>query len=262
MIQILRIPVPKDRLQALSKDERVLLLLLGYVSNQILMMEKLLTFASRKDPTDDAEQKMTGVQTQMLLRLMIGILNEAWEVIQTRFSKTRLNLEYRPLLDAEGVRSLDEINRQFGSSNLLNRIRTNYAFHQPHSDDVESAFHTAMSNPHLDADWNFYFAQHAYNSMYFISDIVIVHGIFKELGESDWTAGQTKIMSEVTSAANSIKGFAAAFTKAVWQKNFGQEMQCDKVIEIHDAPKAEEFSLPFFVEMSGEEPFRANPAFR
>src|SRR5947209_163282 len=103
--------------------------LLGYVSNQILMMEKLLTFASRKDPASDAEQKLVGVQTQMLLRLMIGVLNKAWEVVQTRFNKTRLNLEYRPLLDAEGVRSLDEINRQFGSSNLLNRIRTNYAFH-------------------------------------------------------------------------------------------------------------------------------------
>jgi len=33
MIEVHRIPVPKDRLRALPKDERVLLLLLGYVSN-------------------------------------------------------------------------------------------------------------------------------------------------------------------------------------------------------------------------------------
>jgi len=33
MIEVHRIPIPKDRILALPKDERVLLLLLGYVSN-------------------------------------------------------------------------------------------------------------------------------------------------------------------------------------------------------------------------------------
>jgi hypothetical protein len=262
MIQVIRIPVSKQSLQALSKDERVLLLLLGYVANQIMMMEKLIIFSIRKEPTELVEQQMTGVQTQMLLRLMIGVVNEAWQVITTRFNQNPISVVYRPLLDDGGQKALTALNQQFGSSNLLNRIRTHYAFHHPESDDVETAFQSAINNSDLDSDWNFYFAQHGFNSMFFISDIVIIHGIFKELGETDWAAGQEKIMAQVVSAADNINEFAKAYIKAVWLKHFGQEMLSDRVIEIHDAPKGEEVVLPFFIEMPGEKPIKMDPTFR
>ena len=48
MIEVYRIPIPKDRIRALPKDERVLLLLLGYVSNQVLMLQKLLIYSIRR----------------------------------------------------------------------------------------------------------------------------------------------------------------------------------------------------------------------
>jgi hypothetical protein len=258
MIQIIRIPVPKERLRALSKDERVLLLLLGYAANQIMMMEKLLIFSANKEPTELVQHQVTGVQTQMILRLTIGVLNEAWQVIATRFNQKSLNVEYRPLLDEKGQKALLELKQQFGSSNLLNRIRTHYAFHHPESDDVERAFDAAINNSGLDDDWNFYLPQHGFNSMFLISDIVIVHGIFEELGENDWEAGQQKIMDEVTKAADNINEFAKAFTAAVWRKHFGQEMVSDKVVEIHDAPNVEEVVLPFFVAIPGEKSFDKN----
>jgi hypothetical protein len=258
MLQVIRIPVSKERLRALSKDERVLLLLLDYVANQIMMMEKLLVFSTNKEPTDPVKHQVTGVQTQMILRLMIGVLNEAWQVITTRFNQKPLNVEYRPLLDEGGQKALAELKQQFGSSNLLNRIRTHYAFHHPESEDVEIAFESAINNSGLDGDWNYYFAQHGFNSMFFISDIVIIHGIFKELGETDWTVGQQKIMDQVMKAADNINEFAKAFTAVVWRKHFGQGMLSDKVIEIQDAPQVEEVVLPFFVAMPGEKPFDKN----
>ena len=261
MIQVIRIPVPKQRLQALPKDERVLLLLLGYVANQIMMMEKLIIFSTNKESTEPIEQQTAGVQTQMLLRLMIGVLNEAWQVITTRFNKNPINLVYRPLLDDGGKKALAALNQQFGDSNLLNRVRTNYAFHHPGSGDVEMAFQSAINNSDLNDDWNFYFAQHGLNSMFLISDIVIVHGIFNVLGETNWAASQEKIMAQVLSAADNINEFAKAYSKAVWLKHFGQKMLSDKVIEIHDAPKFDEVVLPFFIEMPGENPFKVDPVF-
>ena len=45
MIQVMRIPMAKTKLAALPKDERVLLFLLGYVSNQTMMLEKLMLFS-------------------------------------------------------------------------------------------------------------------------------------------------------------------------------------------------------------------------
>jgi hypothetical protein len=262
MIQIMRIPMAKAKLRTLSKDERVLLFLLGYVSNQTMMLEKLVLFSGNRDPQEFLDAHATGIQQQMLLRLMIGALNEAWRVIVTRFNENPIAKEYRPLLDEGGQQALKELNKQFGSSNLLARLRTNYAFHHPQSHDVEAAFETAFDDDGMNDQWNLYFAQHGFNSLFYLSEIVISHGIFAEVGETDWRAGQEKIMVEVIGAANNINEFAKAFTKAVWLKHFGNEMIADKVFEIHDAPGADQVELPFFVSLPGERPLETDALFR
>ena len=106
MIEVYRIPIPKDRLRALPKDERVLLLLLGYVSNQVLMLQKLLIYATRLDPKDEVEQHATGVQTQMLVRIAVSAAFEAWRLIETRFLSNPLAKDYMGRLDRDGLQAL------------------------------------------------------------------------------------------------------------------------------------------------------------
>ena len=77
MITVLKIPVPKDRLRAMPEEERALLILLGYVANQINLLSKLVIFSSNKPP-DGVEHALCAAQTQMLARLAIGVLNEGW----------------------------------------------------------------------------------------------------------------------------------------------------------------------------------------
>ncbi len=86
MIQIYRIPVPKECLRAMPKDERVLFLLLGYAANQLSMLQKLLIFVTNRTPDAEVEQHATGTQTQMLVRLMVGAA-EAWELVKPASSK-------------------------------------------------------------------------------------------------------------------------------------------------------------------------------
>jgi hypothetical protein len=71
MIQVYRIPIPKDSLLKLPKEERVCLLQLGHMANQVLMFEKLLIFATTLDSKNEVEQNTTGVQTQILVRLAV-----------------------------------------------------------------------------------------------------------------------------------------------------------------------------------------------
>jgi hypothetical protein len=47
----------------------------------------------------------------MLLRLMIGALNEAWRVIVTRFNENPIAKEYRSLLDDGGQQALKDLNK-------------------------------------------------------------------------------------------------------------------------------------------------------
>jgi hypothetical protein len=125
MIEVYRIPFPKDRLGTLRKDERVLLLLLGYVSNQVLMWQKLLIYATKLDPEGEIEQHATGVQTQMLVRIAVSAAFESWRVVELRFLKNRIKTQYMDLLDDDGCRALDGLKRLFGKSSLLSAVRNN-----------------------------------------------------------------------------------------------------------------------------------------
>src|SRR5260370_29931217 len=140
MVEADRIPVPKERLRAMPRDERVLVLLLGYVSNQLSMLQKLLTFATNRTPAKELEQHATGAQTQMLVRLTVGALSEAWEPVRTQFIETTIAKDYLNRLHAGDQESFAALKRRFGESNLLNEIRKNYAFLYPRSEDADKAF--------------------------------------------------------------------------------------------------------------------------
>ena len=45
MIQVYKIPVPKEKLQAMPEDQRVSFLLLGYAANQLNFYTKIASFA-------------------------------------------------------------------------------------------------------------------------------------------------------------------------------------------------------------------------
>lgn len=181
MIQVYQIPVPKDRLRAIPKDERAFLLLLGYAANQLSMLQKLLMFSSNKIPPNELEQQLSSAQTQMLVRYIVGVLHETWLLIERHYISNPLGRDYQSRIDSGGQQALSNLRRQFGSSNLLSKVRNNISFHYPKIDDVEAAFEAACNDFDLDDHWNLYFSQYGFNSFYFLSDLIIIHGIRGEL---------------------------------------------------------------------------------
>lgn len=103
-----------------------------------------------------------------------------------------------------------------------------------------------MEDTGLDDGWCFYFSQHG-NTMFFLSDVIIIQGIFRAAGIQDFAEGQHKLIKEVTDAANGLLEFAKSFTKAVWLKHFGNEILCDNVFDVVNAPVIDDVAIPFFV---------------
>jgi len=260
MIDVLRIPVSKEVLHAMPKAERALFLLLGYASNQINLFSKLVIFSSNKTPLEQPEQSLSGVQTQMLARIIIGVLNEAWELIRKRFLGTKLGKEYTPRLDIRGQAALDKLKKNFGGSDIFNKIRSNYAFHHPYDSDVNDAFLRASDDSNWDADWNWFFSRHNFNSFYFMSDVVILHGILNAIGETDLIAAQKRIMAEVRQVSEDMTQFIMALTASIWVKHFGPQMTGEVCAKIAGAPDAFEVWIPFFVEIPPEERIVADHA--
>ncbi|MFO1101830.1 MAG: hypothetical protein U1E20_02875 [Methylocystis sp.] len=70
-------------MQATPSNERALFILLGHVANQLNLFTKLIIFSSNKTTDDDLGRILSGAQTQMLMRMAIGILHESWAKLLT-----------------------------------------------------------------------------------------------------------------------------------------------------------------------------------
>jgi hypothetical protein len=248
------VPLSKDRLRLMSKDERALFFLLGSAANQILLFERLVIFSTNKKPAEEAKQKISGAQLLMLARVMIGILHEAWLLITRRFLGSPIGKELAPKLNPVGQAALAELKQHFGGSSLIAKLRNSVAFYHPTDDDMEAGFQAAANDSTWDGDWNWYFAEEVWNSFYFASDLVILHGILASVGETDLIKAQEKIMSEVRHVSGRMMNLLYALTEVFLAKYFGPEMTAEVVAKIPNAPGAFEVWLPFYVEIPPDDP--------
>lgn len=75
----------------------------------------------------------------------------------------------------------------------------------------------------------------------------------KKAGGTDLEETQRKLMGEVSAASANLIEFARSFVAAAWLKHFGAEMVAKDIVTVSDAPKVDEVSLPFFVEIPSRE---------
>jgi hypothetical protein len=246
-LKIMHIALPKEQLQRLTPDERSLFLLLGYASNQINTLWKLVIVAANEGATDPVEAKVSGAQTQIFVRLLIGIMREALKLIEKRFLGSKLGKEYVPRLSTEAAGAFDRLKRRFGAPDKFVVIRDNFAFHHPSLDDMEAAFQLAVKSDGDDTDWCMYLNNALLNTFFFVSDFVLVHGMANAMGETDVNEAHRKLLGDIAPIANDLSTFAFGFAEAIFIKYFG-DLTAALVAEIKDAPNIEDLRLPWFVE--------------
>jgi hypothetical protein len=248
VVRVYQLPIQTQNLQKLSTEERVLLLLLGYSANQIMMLQKLIWFGTN-GPSNESEVELLGssAQTQMLLRLLVGVLSESWRVVSTRYLQSKLGREYCELLNDSGKQALDNLKQQFGKGSLITKIRNNYAFHFPDNADVEAAFEAAVQVPDAESNWTAYFSDFNANTLFQFSEFVLNHGVMQQIGIDDEVESHTLLIKELARAANELVIFAKAFTAAVWKRHFEKEGITPSARDIQ-ATSPDTVVLPFVVE--------------
>lgn len=97
--------------------------------------------------------------------------------------------------------------------------------------------------------WKVYFSHHGFNSMFLFCDVISTKGIATEAGVADLTALQKQLMTELREAALNLVDFAHSFFAAFWVQHFGKEIDAEGITEVTGAPKFDEVSIPFFVEV-------------
>jgi len=252
MLKIARIALPKEQLQKLTIGERSLFLLLGSASNQINALWKLVVVATNEGMKDPVAEKVSAAQTQIFVRLLIGIMREALKLIQDRFVGSPLGKEYPPLLSEEATKALDRLKKRFGAKgkDKFVVVRDNFAFHHPTLDDMEAAFQLAVKSDGDDTDWCMYVQDAVLNTFFFVSDHVLVHGMANAMGETDVNEAHRKLLGDIAPLANDLSTFAYGFAEAIFRKYFG-ELNATLAAQIKDALNIEDLRLPWFVGTMG-----------
>jgi hypothetical protein len=132
MLDILQLPMTKEVLGNMTPEERALFLLLGYASNQVNALWKVVIVMTNDTPENPIEQRVSGAQTQIFVRLTIGAMHETWLLIERGFLKSKAGREWASSLDAEALAGLDRLKKRFSVSNPLATIRNNFALSEIH----------------------------------------------------------------------------------------------------------------------------------
>src|SRR5690349_11591044 len=118
----------KEHLLKMTEQERGAFLVFGYAANQVNVLWKMIIASLNRDPTNAVDARVSAAQSQILVRLMIGILWEAWRAVVERFLKSKLGKEYEPLLDEEAKQALEGLKKFFGKKNEIELLRNKFSF--------------------------------------------------------------------------------------------------------------------------------------
>lgn len=245
MIEVFRVPVPKNTLQAIPADERNLLLLASHAVNQISVLRKVLIFSTNYESESELENTLSAGQSQTLLRLLFGALAEAWEMVRRPINQKLIGKDYAGAIEAGGVEAYEKLKTHFGNSNLLHQLRNTLAFHHPKPRELEPAFNDLAE----DEDWAWYVSDTINNSFYLVSDMVISSGVRRVTGEADYAKAFGKVMGEVVLVSNEMTDFFLFLMRAIVARHLGADLLSPPPgsgTQIADAPNLYKVAIPFF----------------
>jgi len=135
-----RIKIDRAKLAAMPETERVLLLLLAHASNELNVLTKLILMMRKDDPPSPIIDHVEAGQTFILMRLLIGKLHEAWELLRARVQKDHaISTKFLPKLPSDAATALMALNKHFGQGSALTAIRNKMSFHYTDKENLTEA---------------------------------------------------------------------------------------------------------------------------
>ncbi len=238
----------KDRLSTLPQDERVALLLVGHVLNELTVLHKL--YHASQNPLKEAtrvERDAQAIQTMILMRTLLGKSVEAWDLYRSKIAP--LVKRVGSSLPPEYYVAVKKINVEFNDPRLT-RIRNNVAFHYKDQHDL---IEQHWSDVDFATAGYYYLSELNLNSLYLASEVVVTEVLAQLSGEkwvqSDMSNDRAQFgFSEAVKLAGEIPVeiiyVMNRFMTLIIEKNmpdiFGEQ------VEIGRGAKHDEITLSFY----------------
>jgi len=243
-MKISRIEIPKKKLMDIPEVERIFLIQLGHISNELNFLNKLLIFTGDTKKTGPERKAMT-MQSLVIVRIFVGKLFESWKMLERDYFRAKLSVEYDRVLSVDGKSSLDYLKNYFKGKNLITSIRNKYSFHYD-SDD----FGDAVSSFDEDKKFELYLGENYSNTLHFFSEEIMTVGMLKLTGEKDVQKSMDKLIGELVAVSGKFIDFAGHALTSIFDKYLGESLNdfISEEINITTEADLELFKIPFFVE--------------
>jgi hypothetical protein len=242
MVDVFTVPISKAQFRQFPDEERALVFVCGHILNQISVFMKLIRFSTNHDPPNPVEEKVSGMQSQIILRCLMAVLSEAC----VYFEKRHVIIDkYLSDMHKEGRDAYDKIKPFYDKKSLLRLIRNNYLYHYPNDKNVQRAFDAIPE----DEPWEWYFSTANTNSLYFSCELVLGYGLMNATGEPTPLGAFGVVMTKTMEIANTMPDFLMRLIEVIGVRYLGKDIFKPQArTTINDAPTLGGFWLPFFAE--------------
>lgn len=219
--------------------------------NEINVLHKLAVWSMRPNQIQQVAIAQA-CQTLMILRLLVGKLNEANELVRRAYNATQLSREYHAQLAPEARDAAREINRYLGKTNLIQQVHNSVAFHYS-AEAMDGALQQISSDDGLEV----FVAERLPNMLYVFSETLVTHTMLGDEGLS----GFDRFMHEAINVSRwflrFLDGFVTAFVVRHGERLF--EGSGDEKHEISVATSFEDAYIPWFTEVAVREAAPTQP---
>lgn len=225
----------------MPENERVLVVVLGHIANEINVLQRLIMMAHDLDDNPGpAETQGRTAQTMCLMRLLVGKLYEAYRTIKTHYLDAGLHQQIERCLDKNTIDALREFVEYFSQpKNNLNVLRNKISFHN----DWEFSRQNLRSIPD-DAALFIYTDETAGNTLFQFADICAAFIMSNYAKPGDFTTG----LDEVTNEAVRLAGRIICFSSACLGVMISRRVTLtEEEVELRSAPKLGDVRIPFFM---------------
>lgn len=247
-ISVNRIRIGKDRLSAIPDDERSFLFMLGHMSNELSILQKLQWYASNYNyPAGTIEGHVHTSQWLMVAKLLVAKEKEAWDFIRTIFLSTPLSKTYVSLLTKDAQVALDSLKAYFGKGTFIDSVRNEFVFHyltEGWSDRLTAAY-----NKIEEGECEFYVSKKRANTHWYCAEVVVNYALLETVQVGEPTQAMDRLIDESSNVVAWLTTFVDHCIGAIVEKHLGFEFVSKQMepITIRNAPDPRNVSIPFFV---------------
>jgi hypothetical protein len=227
-MQLSRLLLTASQLNRIPAPERGLLVLCGHVVNELNVLNKwLLPLTQGESQFEPVNQGQT-LQSMVLLKSIVGKLNEAWAALTKGYLRTGLARELSAQIAAESLASLEQLKKYFGRKSAINTVRNNFSFHY-------SLSHASQPIPEGTPreELAIYLTTPIGNSLYQFAETSMNGTLLRSLGESPALAME-QLLGETQQVVGWFNDFAHGLMIAILERH---------VFQAADAPLLENVDI-------------------